>query len=188
MLVFFIEGAIRPGYRPWRHFVSLLARGERGWVQALNFIVCGSLSLCFVMGLARTADGIALPVLFTLFGSGLVASGIFPCDVGLGYPPGAPATWPRTATRTGNLHNLAGALVFGSLSVATFVAAGQSENRGFAIYSVTTGVVVLVLFVTTGALAAGVRDENADPPIGITQRFAIVVGWTWMAVFALRAC
>lgn len=186
MLVFLVEGAIRPGYRTWRHFVSLLARGERGWVQAVNFIICGCLSLCLAAGLAHTVDGIALPALFTIFGVGLVASGIFPCDAGLGYPPGAPATWPRTATRTGNLHNLAGALVFGSLSIATFVAAGRSESRGFAIYSISTGVMVLVLFVTTGALAAGVRDESADPPIGLTQRLAIGAGWIWMAVFALR--
>ena len=62
----------------------------------------------------------------------LVASGVFPCDAGLGYPPGAPATWPRTASRSGHLHNLAGALGFGSLSIATFVAAARSESRGFA--------------------------------------------------------
>jgi hypothetical membrane protein len=186
MLVFLVEGALRPSYRPWRHFVSLLARGERGWIQAVNFIICGCLSLCFAVGLAQTADGLAFPVLFTIFGAGLVASGIFPCDAGLGYPPGSPATWPKTATRTGSLHNLAGALVFGSLSISTFVAAYRSESRGFAIYSITTGVVVLVLFVTTGALAAGMRDESADPPIGLTQRLAIGAGWTWMAVFALR--
>lgn len=185
MLVFLVEGAIRPGYRPWRHFVSLLARGERGWVQALNFIVCGCLSSCFVVGLAQTVDGIALPVLFTIFGVGLVASGVFPCDAGLGYPPGAPATWPRTATRAGNRHNLAGALVFGSLAVATFVAAGRAESRGFAIYSIATGVGVLVLFVVTGALGARTFDESADPPIGLTQRLAICAGWTWMAAFAL---
>jgi len=112
--------------------------------------------------LARV-DGIALPVLFAIFGAGLVASGIFPCDAGLGYPPGAPATWPRTATPTGNRHNLAGALVFGSLSIATFVVA------------------VVILFVATGALAA---RAAADPPIGLTQRLAIGAGWTWMAVFA----
>jgi hypothetical membrane protein len=186
VLVFMVEGALRPAYRPWRHFVSLLARGERGWVQATNFILCGGLGLCFAAGLAVTRDGIAFPILFTIFGVGLVASGIFPCDAGLGYPPGAPATWPRTATRSGNLHNLAGALVFGSLSVATFVAAGRSASRGFAIYSLATGVVVLVLFVAAGALAAGVRDERADPPIGLVQRLAIASGWMWMAAFALR--
>jgi len=186
VLVFLVEGALRPDYRPWRHFVSLLARGERGWVQAANFLLFGGLSLCFAVGLARSVDGIAFVVLFTIFGVGLVASGIFPCDAGLGYPPGSPATWPKTASRNGNLHNLAGALVFGSLTVAAFIAASRSESRGFAIYSIATGVAVVVLFFTTGVLAAGVRDERADPPIGLAQRLTIGVGWAWMAVFALR--
>lgn len=186
ILVFLVEGALRPGYRPRRHFVSLLARGERGWVQVANFIVCGVLGLGFVIGLANTADGTALPVLFTIFSIGLIASGIFPCDEGLGYPPGAPPTWPRVATRNGNLHNLAGALAFGSLAIAAFVAS-RSASRGFAIYSVATGVAVLVLFVATGALAARMQDEKSDPPIGIVQRLAIIVGWTWMAVFAHSA-
>lgn len=179
VVVFLVEGALRPGYRPWRHFVSLLARGERGWVQAGSFIVCGLLGLLFAAGLEPTV----FRVLFAIFGVGLVASGIFPCDPGLGYPPGAPATWPRTASADGNRHNLAGALVFGSLAIAAFVAGARSSG-GFAIYSIASGVAVLVLFVAAGALA--VRDQG-DPPIGLVQRLAIGAGWTWMAAFALRA-
>jgi hypothetical membrane protein len=185
MLVFLVEGALRPGYRPWRHFVSLLARGDRGWVQAGNFMLCGGLSLAFAAGLARTGGASAFAVLFGIFGVGLVASGIFPCDAGLGYPPGALATWPRTATRSGNLHNLAGALVFGSLCIAAFVAAARSASHAFALYSIASGVLVLVLFIMASALAAGLKDDSADPPIGLVQRLAIGVGWTWMAVFAL---
>ena len=71
--------------------------------------------------------------------------------------------------------------MFGSLSIATFVAASRSESRGFAIYSIATGVAVVILFVATGALAA---RAAADPPIGLAQRLAIGAGWTWMAVFA----
>ncbi|MFT3697760.1 MAG: DUF998 domain-containing protein [Kofleriaceae bacterium] len=182
MLVALIEGAMRPGYRPWRNFVSQLALGERGWVQTTNFVVSGILGLVFAVGLARTSHGIAFPVLFGIFGLGLIASGVFPCDPGLGYPPGAPPTWPRTASRSGNLHNLGGALTFGSVIVASFVAAARSAD-GYRIYSIATGIAVPILFVATGALAT---RGAGDPPIGLVQRLAIGIGWTWMAVFALR--
>jgi hypothetical protein len=129
VLVFLVEGAIRPGYRPWRHFVSLLAHGDRGWVQATSFVVCGCASSCAAIGVWRAGEGIALPVLLAVFGVGLIASGIYRCDAGLGYPPGAPAAWPRTASRQGNRHNLAGAAVFASIALACFVAAERSERR-----------------------------------------------------------
>jgi hypothetical protein len=43
--VFLLEGAVRDGYRPLRHLVSSLALGPRGWIQAGNFAVTGTLFL-----------------------------------------------------------------------------------------------------------------------------------------------
>jgi Protein of unknown function (DUF998) len=40
---FLLEGAARDGYRPLRHPVSSLALGSRGWAQAANFAVTGTL-------------------------------------------------------------------------------------------------------------------------------------------------
>jgi hypothetical membrane protein len=180
--VFLIEGAIRPGYRPWRHFVSLLAHGERGWVQATNFFVFGSLCLCFAAGLARLGTGVALPVLFALLGVGLIASGLFPCDAGLGYPPGAVPTWPQRGTPSGNPHNLAGVFVFGPVIISALVVGARSAG-GFAIYSILSGVLMFVFFIAAGALAAR-ASEVRDLPVGIAQRLAIIVGWIWIAVFA----
>jgi hypothetical protein len=51
------------------------------------------------------------------------------------------------------------------------------------VYCVASGVLVIVLFVATGALAAR-ASEGDDPPIGVAQRLAIVAGWAWLAVFA----
>jgi hypothetical protein len=128
---------------------------------------------------------LALPILVAVFGAGLIASARFRCDAGLGYPPGAPEDWPRTASEDGNRHNLAGAAVFASLAIACFLSAARFDGRPWTLYCVTSGVLLLVLFVATGALAARASD-SADPPIGVTQRLAILVGWTWMAVLALR--
>ncbi len=47
------EGAVRDGYRPLRHPVSSLALGPRGWIQAGNFAVAGTLFLAGAAGLAR---------------------------------------------------------------------------------------------------------------------------------------
>jgi hypothetical protein len=184
--VFTVEGALRPEYRPWRHFVSLLAHGERGWVQSTNFFVCGALSLAFAVGCGRASDSVALPISIAVFGAGLIASARYRCDRGLGYPPGAPATWPTKGSPTGNRHNLAGFAVFASLAAASFVAASHAEGP-WRTYCIASGVLELVLFVVTGVLAErDARGQAADPPIGVTQRLSIVIGWTWLAALAWR--
>ncbi|MGO8948809.1 MAG: DUF998 domain-containing protein [Ktedonobacterales bacterium] len=53
ILVFFVEGAIRPGYNAWHQMVSDLSLGQRGWVQITNFLVCGLLMLGFAVGLRQ---------------------------------------------------------------------------------------------------------------------------------------
>ena len=47
--VFLIEGLTRPGYSAWRHYVSQLATGTGGWVQVVNFLVCGALVIAFIV-------------------------------------------------------------------------------------------------------------------------------------------
>jgi hypothetical protein len=54
--VFLVEGVVRDGYRPLRHPVSSLALGPRGWIQAGNFAVTGTLLLAAAAGLARAGD------------------------------------------------------------------------------------------------------------------------------------
>jgi Protein of unknown function (DUF998) len=54
--VFLLEGGLRDGYRPLRHPVSSLALGPRGWIQAGNFAVAGTLVLAAAAGLARAGD------------------------------------------------------------------------------------------------------------------------------------
>jgi len=54
VVVALIEGATRPGYSWWRHFVSQLATGDLGWMQVANFIVAGVLIIGGAIGLARS--------------------------------------------------------------------------------------------------------------------------------------
>ncbi len=78
--VFLFEGAVRDGYRPLRHPVSSLALGPRGWIQAGNFAVAGTLFLAGAAGLARAGDPAsssrAAPALVGAAGAGLICSAV----------------------------------------------------------------------------------------------------------------
>jgi hypothetical protein len=195
VVVFTIEGTLRPGYRPRRHFVSSLARGPRGWIQVANFLACGVFMLSFAVGLfsgvAPGLRGVAVPVLFVLFGLGLIVAGIFRTDVAAtdadaSYVAGA----SQPATRRGLVHGLASLVVFGSLIAAAFVWAWRSWRGGallWAAYSGVTGLVVLRFFVGCSSLVSKeVNGDISDAPIGLSQRLAIIPGWIWIALVAAR--
>ena len=115
--VFLLEGAVRDGYRPLRHPVSSLALGPRGWIQAGNFAMAGTLFLAGATGLARAGDPAAsrpAPALIAAAGAGLTGSAVFTTDPVSGYPPGTPDELTRP-TRTGIAHNLAAVPVFAGL-------------------------------------------------------------------------
>ena len=115
IIAFFIEGATRPDYNAWHHYVSALSLGEQGWMQITNFIVSGTLILAFAVGLKRllpSGKGSTWgPILLAVIGLGLIGSGFFVMDPDLGYPPGAAST----QTLHGIIHLLLGAVVFSSL-------------------------------------------------------------------------
>jgi hypothetical protein len=184
IVVFLVEGALRPSYRPWRHFVSLLALGDRGWIQTANFVVCGSLTLMSSIGVASVLDSVALPALLGIFSSALIVSGFFPADPALGYPLGTETTWPPAASRNGTVHNVAGLLAFVSLPAASFVFAHAADGV-WRIYSIVTGVLMPVFFVASAALAERcARGQLPDAPVGVAQRVSIIIGWTWVAFLA----
>ncbi len=183
---FLVEGATRPGYSAWRHFVSQLATGDGGWVQVVNFLVLGTLSLAFAIGLARMRIT-SVAIVLGVFALGILSAGIFVTDPALGYPPGA----DQTRTTHGTIHGVAGLVSFTSNAIACFVAAwhfrGDPAWRGFVRYSVITGILVLALFVASTAVS--VADElGAMPngPTGLIQRLSIVISFGWIALLAYR--
>lgn len=181
--VFLIEGATRPGYNPWRMYVSQLGTGPGGWVQVVNFLVCGTLVLAFAIGvrmaIAGTRGSIGAPLLLGLFGVTMWVAGIFTTDPGLGYPVGA----PEVHTTHGLIHGFAGLAVFTFLPAACFVTAWHfAHEKGswrWAIYSVVVGILLIVLFF--GGFAVG---QFPNAPTGLYQRIAIISGWTWIAAVA----
>ena len=188
---FLIEGITRPGYSAWRNFVSQLATGDGGWMQVVNFLVCGTLVAGFAIGLRRAMGSgrasIAAPILLGLFALALIVAGLFATDPALGYPVGA----PEVHTTHGMIHGLAGLAAFSLLPAAAFAMAwrfsGDPSTRRWVVYSASIGVLLVVCFIastTVSAMDASGVLPNA--PTGFLQRVAIIGGWTWIAMVALR--
>jgi len=187
---FLVEGAVRDGYRPLRHPVSSLALGSRGWVQAANFAVTGTLFLAAAAGLSRSGDRAigdqAGPALIGAAGAGLIAAGVFPTDPVSGYPPGTPDA-PRAPSRTGTAHNLASVPVFVGLPAAALCYSWRSfraGQSGFGRYSAGTAITMLA---ATALAAAGFGQAPRLAGLGgLSQRASIVTGFTWLTVLSAR--
>jgi hypothetical protein len=191
IIVFLIEGATRPGYSAWRHAVSQLSLGEQGWINSVNFIVCGLLMLCFAIGLRlvlRSGKGSVWgPGLATLCGVLFIVLGIFAVNPGLGYPPGVPPTY----SLHGLIHAVVGTIFFGCLSALCFVLGRRFVDdpdwKGWTPYSIITGAMVAVFYIT--AFVVTTLDMNGvlpDAPGGLLQRIAIISGFSWIMLLALR--
>jgi hypothetical protein len=74
--------------------------------------------------------------------------------------------------------------VFASLIAACFVLARRDAadpaERGWAFYSVATGILVTVFFVLTDVVAL------LNGPAGLIQRICIILGWSWISLLAIR--
>src|SRR5712691_9314638 len=193
IIVLLIEGATRPGYSAWHNYGSSLSLSEQGWMQIANFLVCGLLTLCFAIGLRQVfptgRSSVWGPMLLGVFAVGLIVAGLFVTDPSLGYPPGTQSSGPQTLH--GTIHGVAGLIVFSSVTIASFVMArrfaGDPNWKGWALYSLVTGVLVAVFFLAATVVSA--LDERGvlpGSPTGLFQRIAIIVGWGWIALLAIR--
>ena len=191
IVVFLLEGLTRPGYSAWRHYVSQLATGEGGWMQVVNFLVCGTLVIAFAIALRHALKGsrgsIGGPVLLGLFGTSLLVAGVFVTDPALGYPVGA----PQLHSLHGMIHGLAGLAAFTLLPAAAFVMAwhfaAEPGSRRWTLYSVGVGLLLVSFFIASTTVST--LDERGvwpNAPTGFLQRIAIIGGWTWIAMVALH--
>jgi hypothetical membrane protein len=189
VVTFLVEGAIRPGYSPWRHAVSQLSLGPFGWVNTIAILLTGLALLAVAAGLrvALVTDTSSTwaPRLIGVTGVGFLLAGAFPIAPGLNYPPGTAAQ----QTLSGLIHGLAITVAFGCLSAACFVMArrfaGEPAGRGWARYSTVSGLLVatgyLATSVLTGLDQAGVL---ASAPGGLLQRVTIIAGFGWIVLLA----
>jgi hypothetical protein len=146
-----IQVLTRGGFDLGHHPISLLSLGDLGWIQIANFIVAGA---------------------------GLIAGGVFVPDPALGYPRGTPDEIPDTFSWHGTMHAFAPVLAFLELIVLCFVFARRFRvggQRGWSVYSASTGIVCLVLSAWPGVDGSSVR-----------LAVAVVLGFSWLTAFAPR--
>ncbi|WP_129841092.1 DUF998 domain-containing protein [Streptomyces sp. RFCAC02] len=180
--VYLWEGARRADYRPLRHPVSSLALGRAGWVQTVNFLLAGSLTLLLAVGLWRDGYTRWGALLIGAWGVGLLGAGAFRTDPVSGYPPGTPDRLPKY-TRVGALHDAFSLGGFLALTLACFVLAA-SGSAPWAVWSVASGVVFAAMTALAGA--AFDQDQRWADLGGLIQRGALTVGWAWQSLLAAR--
>jgi uncharacterized protein DUF998 len=192
VIVVFIEGATRPGYNQLRNYVSDLSLSGFGWMQVVNFVVCGLLCLAFTVGFRLNMGSSCLmtvaTILFGVFSVCLIVAGLFSTDPHLGYPPGVPAG--RTTTH-GTIHGIAGLLDFVSIAAVAilmgFYFAREQSWRRWSAPSILIGVLILMLFVIFNVTATmDITGDWPNAPTGLVQRVAIVLGWGWLAAVAIK--
>ncbi len=136
MLGALVQAFTRPGFDITRHVASLLSDGALGWIQITSFVLTGLLTIACAVGMRRA------------------------------LPTGRGATWgPRPAgppsgiTWHGALHFACAGVGFLALIAACFVIARRATvlgQRGWAVYSRTTGVIFLAGF-------AGMASGASNP-------------------------
>ena len=91
------EQLSRGEYDPISEIVSALAAGDRGWMQQVNFVALGVLTMVFAVGLHRglapSRAGIVGPVALFITGAANVLAAIFPFGK---TPPAQPMTLVAT--------------------------------------------------------------------------------------------
>lgn len=183
LLVGIAQGLLREGFSFQRHALSILANGPGGWVQTLNFVVCGLMVVAAAVGIHRVlrAQSRATAWFLGAFGVSMVLAAIFRADPMDGFPPGTPLGMPSSITTMGLLHFVAGTLGFISLGVSAILssrALAKRHDAGLARFALIAGIVVIVGFFGPAFV------PGAGGVAGIW--LSVVVGFGWLAVLCKR--
>ena len=190
-IIYVIEGATRPGYDAWRQAISALSLGPGGWIQQLDFAICGVSVLWSAFVWRKILKGGVCatwyPIIRGIEGVGLIAIAIFSQDPGYGYPPGTPAG-PGPSTPGGTFHLVFTILVVNAMTIGLFVIARRFWKRplwrGWAIFSVACGLLTMVCMTFFG-LAQNTHSVFAGYA-GLFERLATNADTIWSLVVVAR--
>ena len=183
VVVFLLEGWLRPGYSPTSMFVSELSLGPRGWVQIASFVLTGALIIVFGRGLAVALGGgaaaIAGPLLLQVVGVALMASGPFITD---------PSTLVNQHSVHGVIHGLFGAVVFTLAPISCLVLYRRFRRdpawRGLATCTLVVGVTLIVEVVLLKVAEQPASALSAWK--GLVQRVILISYFGWLFTVAAR--
>lgn len=156
---------------PISEVISALEAGDRGWMQQVNFVVLGVLTMVFAVGLhhglAPSRAGIVGPVALFISGVANVLAAIFPLRedaTGATYDPGG--------------HQIAGALFFASSFIALIAlsrrCAADPRWRAISGWILAAGVMAALSFPLMGALVLP-DDAPLHDWAGLAQRLIVLV-------------
>jgi hypothetical protein len=159
-------------------------------LNILNLLVFGCFMLMFSFGLRRairTGRGAKWgPILSGVIGISLIAAGLFVIDPNLGYPPGS----TPVQSWHGSIHDLSGAVLFGSLTALCFVFARRfSGNRQtvWAVFSAAAGGLVLLAFVACSVMVSLTFSGAVTVHYsGLLERISMMTGCAWISALSVR--
>lgn len=178
MTVLLAQDLLRSEYDPLAVGLSPLRMGPYGWVQSVNFVVLGIAMIAFSAGLHRGVHGFGAgfigPAILTWSGVALVFAGVFPLresTEGFGYQPDA-------------LYAVNNSSLGLSLSIGLIVLSRRLTRdtrwRSLAPLTLTTGVAVLVMAMSTNFLAV------LEPWYGLMRRATFLAWSIAIVVLGLR--
>ena len=186
VVVFLVEGWLRPGYDPLSMYVSALSLGSRGWIQISSFLIFGASLFVFTRGVAAEfPDGKASRgglTLLTIIAAGYFFSGPFVMD-----PMNTPLD---QASVHGTIHGILGGIVFLLMPISIFV-----YWRRFRIdlkwqfiqgWTLVLGIICAAtdIFFTVVSKSPSLQIAFVDW-FGLIQRSVLVPFMVWVFVFAL---
>ena len=181
-----VQALTRSGFSLTRDEWSLLALGHFGWIQVVNLVMTGAMTIAGAIGvrraLGRSADaGVWAPRLLVGYGIALIAAGIFRADPADGFPPGSPSGVSNQFSWHATLHILSGSIGFGCLIALCFVFArryARLGRHGAAMASRLVGAVFAIAF-------AGIATGATNAPINLGFTAAVVASYAWMTAVAV---
>jgi len=164
------EAFRREEYNPVTEVVSALEAGPGGWIQQVNFVVFGVLTMAFAVGLQLgvrpVRRGILGPGLLFLSGIGLMLAAVLPLREdakGVTYDTGG--------------HFVAGLTFFLSSAIGLVVLSRRLARdprwRGIATYTLVAGCLAVAGFAVMGALVMP-DDAQLHDWAGLMQRALIL--------------
>lgn len=175
MILVIIGSLLRPDYSQFQNFVSDLGVGSNSYIQNINFIIFGLLSICLGLGLRislTSPSGKTFKAgvwMVVLFGLGIIFAGLFPEDYGSGV-----------------LHTAASALAFLFIIAAQLLIwhglKGIENNWGmYSKYSLISGLLSIIFLVL---LRIAIADYNMYQ--GLAQRAFLAIPWIWIGLTGLK--
>jgi len=162
--------------------ISALATGPSGWVQDVNFVICGMLLIAYPIGLhlgvRPSRWGMVGPALLVLSAIGVVLAGFFPA---------VDASGAFSNDQVG--HTVASFMAFLGTGIGLIVMsrrlAGEPSWRDLAAYTLATAIAIVVLFFGFGALAE-LPGAPLQPWMGLFQWVMVALWFTCTIVLSLR--